>query len=264
MKKAGYFCLICIFLFGLMVKDAFAIILLETIEPIKVIEAGISSPPDNPTHINIQEGSNTGFISFQNPAFVVDYSFIPNLFEERSLMEFDLNTYLPNGSNGFLNLYLIGGVDDASIFFDAALVPEGYRTTISNPLNIAVYGYVGDGILSANNDYNQGTLLDTFTQSQTGAFSVDLSTYVNSTIQDGNRWLGINLRPIIDPNVSQNVYFYHRPPTFGIKGDAPSASPLQGLPPPNAVPEPVVPEPSTILLLSSGLVGAFHRRRRIQ
>ncbi|MBI3616826.1 MAG: PEP-CTERM sorting domain-containing protein [Candidatus Yonathbacteria bacterium] len=224
------------------------------IEPIDVVLANIGSP-DNPTHIT--SGSGTGFISSSNPAFVVGYSFNPWLLESRSIMEFDLDTYSPNGSNGFVNLYLIGGVDPNGLFFDATLVPTGYRTVISDPLQIEVYGYVGDGVLDPVNDYNQGVLLDTFTQSQTGAFSVDLSAFVNSTAQDGNRWLGLNLRPIIDPNIGQVSYFYHRPPTLGDEGDAPPVSSLEGLPPANAV-----PEPATILLFGAGLAGSFLRKRR--
>ena len=236
------------------------------IAPVEVVLATITDPASGVTF-----GRDTGFMTGSNPAFPVAHGRLPDLTtktETRTMMEFDVSGFVYDGSNGFLNLYLIGGIDSVgslggfeNVFFDAALVPSdlGLRTTIDNSMSVDVYAYNGDGILEPS-DHDIGAFLMRYTQTETGLLSLDLSSALIAARSRGETWFGLNLRPVIDPDRIQSSYFYHRPPNIGSAGDIPPIPPLDLSPilsPPSAM-----PEPSTLFLLGTGLLGLVGYRRK--
>ena len=73
--------------------------------------------------------------------------------------------------------------------------PTQYGTSASGP-KFEFYGYVGDGVLELADTSAGDTLLNTVNLSGLGAFSIDITSYVQTLRDAGNTVLGINIRAL--------------------------------------------------------------------
>ena len=152
-------------------------------------------------------------------------------FDSRGIMEFDLSGISNPIPNAFLRLYK-----------NATLGPF--------PMTIDLYGYAGDGTLS-NTDYNDGSFLTSFNYNDENIFDIDLTTHVQGAVSGAYSFLGLNLR-MHDQFEGTNAPPYA---SFGSL-EWPPANELHV----EGGATPVVPEPASVLLLSSGLLGMLYRK----
>ena len=151
----------------------------------------------------------------------------PQIFH--GLIEFDLLDYPLVGSDVFFNF---------SIFQTTGPIPP-------ETLPFQLYGYIGDGQIT-HDDFSAGTLLFDFTLSSKGKRSLDVSSFVNSALTNGDRYIGLNIRPNGDPFVNGTVYWLR----------APSIGPDSSV---------FLPEPHTVSLFALGiLLTARLRTFRVQ
>ena len=128
-----------------------------------------------------------------NRSIIAGYSnTAPEIFH--GLMEFNLLDYPLMGSDVFFNF---------SIFQTTGPWPP-------ETLPFQLYGYIGDGQIT-HADFSAGTLLSNFTLSSTGNMSLDVSSFVNSTLTNGDRYLGLNIRPNGNPFVNDTAYWFASP-----------------------------------------------------
>jgi hypothetical protein len=61
------------------------------------------------------------------------------------------------------------------------------------PFHLAVYGYVGDGAITAS-DFAAGTLLGTLSYDPAQAIGIDVTTFIQARLASGDRWAGFTIR----------------------------------------------------------------------
>jgi len=127
----------------------------------------------------------------------------------------------------------------------AQLVLPVTSAMFSSLATFDVYGFVGDGILSQS-DFTLGTFIASFILGNQSTINVDVTSFINTQISLSTQFAGFNIaRPVQD--ISGQFA------QFGNDPNNPTLEYTVG----------VVPEPSTMLLLGSGLAGlGFFRRRR--
>jgi|GEM_PF-4232968 len=154
-------------------------------------------------------------------------------FDSRGILEFDL-AGVSDPSNAFLRLYKVA-------------------TLGTFPMTIDVYGYSADGALS-DADYNAGAFLTSFSYNDENIFDLDLTPHLQNAVADAYSFLGLNLR-------MHDEYQGGIPPPYVAWGSLEDE-----FPPPSELhiteeASPVVPEPASLLLLGSGLIGTLARRK---
>lgn len=60
------------------------------------------------------------------------------------------------------------------------------------PFNLAVYGYVGDGAITAS-DFASGSLLGTLSYDPAQAVGIDVTTFIQARLAGGERWAGFTI-----------------------------------------------------------------------
>jgi hypothetical protein len=166
--------------------------------------------------------------------------------ETRGIVEYDISSVTTPVSNAFLRFYLAD-----------ALGPF--------PIGIDVYSYMGD-LAVTEPDYFAGNLVTSFDHNNEAVIDVDLTVPVQDALANAYTVLGINLRkpqtdiPIINilslsQALSTNLL---NAPAYVSFASLEQNSPIE-LHVTNS--SAVIPEPLTIYLLGSGILGAFIRRR---
>jgi len=207
--------------------------------------------------------TSQGFFHGGNPIFTVGYSAGPFGGESRGLLEFELAPLPFNGSNGFLNLYLVGSDSESGFAadFDAFVAHGQPPGTVSRHLQttqmVDVYAYTSDHVGhgdDSSTEFERGTLLTRINQADWGLVTIDASAVIASAITEGRPYIGFNFRPVVDSDLSSGFvhYFYARPAYLGGAGEF-SLSPMSYKP---------IPEPATAALVATGVICSVYTRMR--
>lgn len=150
-----------------------------------------------------------------------------------------------------------------AVEFDVSVVPAGSKISratlflavgwVGEPRGIAAHGYAGDGSISLS-DFSHDGFVDGVALTPFGSYWVpfDATSFVESLLSGGQPFAGFNLRE--DPATPSNPGIVF----FGLA--LPGGEPRLTI----DVESRVVPEPVTLSLFGTGLVGlAFARRRRV-
>jgi hypothetical protein len=89
------------------------------------------------------------------------------------------------------------------------------------PFNLAVYGYVGDGAITAP-DFAAGTLLGTVSYDSAQAIGIDVTAFIQERLADGDRWAGFTIRFSPASAIDTNGPFV----TFGAREGGPGPAQL--------------------------------------
>jgi len=89
------------------------------------------------------------------------------------------------------------------------------------PFNLAVYGYIGDGAITAP-DFAAGTLLGTLSYNPAQVIGIDVTVFVQKRLADGDRWAGFTIRFSPASAIDTNGPFV----TFGAREGGPGPAQL--------------------------------------
>lgn len=100
-----------------------------------------------------------------------------------------------------------------------ALAVDGDRGPF--PFDLAVYGYVGDGAITAS-DFAAGTQLGTLSYDQATAIGIDVTAFIQERLADGDRWAGFTIHFSPPSAIDTNGPFV----TFGAREGGPGPAQL--------------------------------------
>lgn len=156
----------------------------------------------------------------------------------RAALEFDVSSILPGSTITSSTLFL----------YDVLTVLGG---------NIEIHGYSGNGVVTLGSDFAVNNLVASYLVSDPGSHFLDVTSFLQSLVNGGNNYAGFMLRSSIEGPSNVNGA------DIGSKEHGNEAFR------PNLTVDyfggpTTTPEPSTMLLFGSGLVGLFGYRMRMK